>query len=251
MERDNYYVVKHWMIKDLGLKGINLSVFALIHGFTRDGRTKFAGSAKYISEFLGISERSVFNAIGSLIENDLIWKETGLSKDGNVDNEYYSLVKYSFEEKKIVFMRKPPIAEIAEAPYEKIAEPPYEKISYPPIYIYNNKYNLKGETDEKPKTELKEKEFITRYNEERKKLKPNGRGLQLDNKAKRQLNAALKNGYTVEDLITVFKNAAEQKNHVESGYKYLTPEFITRQDKINLYIDTEDIKKELDINGDY
>ena len=39
MKSDNYIVIQGWMVNELNLKGNDLLVFALIYGFTRDGRT--------------------------------------------------------------------------------------------------------------------------------------------------------------------------------------------------------------------
>lgn len=57
-------------------------------------------------------------------------------------------------------------------------------------------------------------------------------------KVKRQLNARLKDGYTADDILNALKNAMADKFHIESGFKYLTPEFITRSDKLEKFHNT-------------
>jgi uncharacterized phage protein (TIGR02220 family) len=57
----------------------------------------------------------------------------------------------------------------------------------------------------------------------------------LDDKAKKQLLALVKKGYTREDVIKAITNCANDKYHIENP-KYLTPEFITREDKFVIYL---------------
>jgi hypothetical protein len=57
----------------------------------------------------------------------------------------------------------------------------------------------------------------------------------LGDKAVKQLNALLKAGYTITDIGQALENAMKTKNHKDSNYVYLTPEFITRADKFNIY----------------
>lgn len=51
-------------------------------------------------------------------------------------------------------------------------------------------------------------------------------------KVKRAFNARLKEGFTVDDMLTALQNAMKERYHIESGFRYLTPEFFTRPDKI-------------------
>ena len=57
----------------------------------------------------------------------------------------------------------------------------------------------------------------------------------LDEKTKRQLKARLKEGFTVADFETAIKNCLTDKYHIENP-QYLTPEFITRADKLQKYL---------------
>jgi len=52
-------------------------------------------------------------------------------------------------------------------------------------------------------------------------------------KLQEKFNARLKEGYTVEDIKLAFDNAKDDEFHKSSDYKYLTPEFILRQDKLD------------------
>jgi hypothetical protein len=56
-----------------------------------------------------------------------------------------------------------------------------------------------------------------------------------DKKSEAAFNARMKEGYEVEDILEALENAIKQEIHIKNNYRYLTPEFITRQDKIELY----------------
>lgn len=55
-------------------------------------------------------------------------------------------------------------------------------------------------------------------------------------KARRQFKARLKEGYTEEHFEVAVCNAKVDKFHIENNYKYLTPEFFSRQDKLEQWV---------------
>lgn len=57
----------------------------------------------------------------------------------------------------------------------------------------------------------------------------------LSDKAKRQIKARLKDGYTKDDIVNAIVNCFNDSYHRDTGYKYLTPEFISRSDKMEKY----------------
>lgn len=57
----------------------------------------------------------------------------------------------------------------------------------------------------------------------------------LSAKAKQQVKARLKEGYAKDDFVIAFVNCFNDSYHRETGHKYLTPEFITRSDKMEKY----------------
>ena len=66
---DNYYQIQGWMINRLGLKGVPLSVFAIIYGFSQDGENEYTGSLQYLCDFCGgVSKPTIINALKSLVE---------------------------------------------------------------------------------------------------------------------------------------------------------------------------------------
>ena len=62
-----------------------------------------------------------------------------------------------------------------------------------------------------------------------------GKSYRGDKKSEGAFNARMKEGYQVEDILEALENAIKQENHIKNDFRYLTPEFITRQDKIELY----------------
>jgi uncharacterized phage protein (TIGR02220 family) len=66
----------------------------------------------------------------------------------------------------------------------------------------------------------------------------------LDDKAKRQIIKLLKKGYTKSDIRTAIENCAKDEYHVQNP-KYLTPEFITRDDKFTKYLGAISVSVEL------
>lgn len=64
----------------------------------------------------------------------------------------------------------------------------------------------------------------------------------ITEKAKRQLLARLKDGYTKQDIWNAIQNCYNDEYHKETNHKYLTLEFISRPDKMERY-STDIVKK--------
>lgn len=72
-EEKGFIVIQPWMI-DLGLSGNDLIVFALINGFSMDGKSKFNGGIEYLCRLTGASRRTAINCLNRLSEMGLIDK---------------------------------------------------------------------------------------------------------------------------------------------------------------------------------
>lgn len=81
MKKEDYIVIQSWMVSELGLSGNELLIFALIHGFCKDGEHEFRGSIDYIRKWTGLSKPSVIRILKELVSKDLIKK-----KEENVKN---------------------------------------------------------------------------------------------------------------------------------------------------------------------
>lgn len=62
------------MVTELGLSGNRLIVYALIHGFCKDGVHEFHGSINYICEWTNLTRNTVMAVLKSLVEDKLVTK---------------------------------------------------------------------------------------------------------------------------------------------------------------------------------
>lgn len=69
-----YIVILPWMREDLDLKGNELLVYALIHGFSQEAQGCFFGSLDYISKACGCSRGTTIGTLKSLQNKGLIHK---------------------------------------------------------------------------------------------------------------------------------------------------------------------------------
>ena len=74
MNYDDYFVVQARMVVELGLSGNRLLVYALIHGFCKDGNNEFTGSIKYLCEWTNLSRNTVISTLKSLVDDKLLNK---------------------------------------------------------------------------------------------------------------------------------------------------------------------------------
>jgi len=74
IKRDNYITVQAWMTTELGLKGNELMIYAIIYGFSQNIGNEFNGSLQYLADWTHTSKKSAFNNVKSLVEKGLIEK---------------------------------------------------------------------------------------------------------------------------------------------------------------------------------
>ena len=84
---ENYYCVFGWM-REMGLKGLPLQIYAIIYGFCQAKGNAFYGSLSYLEEFTGYSRPSVIAAIKQLIDEGFIDKEQEEYNQFIVRNKY-------------------------------------------------------------------------------------------------------------------------------------------------------------------
>lgn len=68
------------------------------------------------------------------------------------------------------------------------------------------------------------------------------------NKTLISFTARIKDGYSLKDIIKAFKNAMSDEYHIKDNFNHLTPEFITRADKLEKFANYNPKTKEAD-NG--
>lgn len=75
MRDDSYVVILPWMVSELGLKGNELIIYAIIHGFTM-ADCSFNGSLKYLMDWTGsTSKPNTIKILKSLTEKGLVKKD--------------------------------------------------------------------------------------------------------------------------------------------------------------------------------
>lgn len=72
---DSYIVVQGWMITELNLKGNELLVFAIIHGFSQDNAGEFTGSLQYLADWTNSSKRWCIKSLQALVDRGLLIKK--------------------------------------------------------------------------------------------------------------------------------------------------------------------------------
>lgn len=70
-----YIHIEGWMREELDLKGNELLVYALIHGFSQEEQGCFFGSLDYISRMCGCGRNTTIRTLRSLVEQGLLIKK--------------------------------------------------------------------------------------------------------------------------------------------------------------------------------
>lgn len=99
---NSYYSIQYWMINELGLKGLELSIYAIIYGFSRDHCGAFTGSCSYLADFTNSTKAGVDKALKSLIQKNLLEKKDfvnhGIKNCIYIAKEVANLVSYQSTE---------------------------------------------------------------------------------------------------------------------------------------------------------
>ena len=69
------------MPKEIKLQPTELIIFAIIYSFSENGQT-FSGSIRYLTQWTNKTKRTIISTLKSLVEKDLIIKETAVN--GNI-----------------------------------------------------------------------------------------------------------------------------------------------------------------------
>ena len=74
MKNENFFTVQGWMVNELHLSGNRLMLYALIYGFSQDGKSRFKGASQYLADCLGITKKTVLEMLKYLVEDKCIKK---------------------------------------------------------------------------------------------------------------------------------------------------------------------------------
>ena len=86
---ESYFQIQGWMINSLKLKGLKLSVFAIIFGFSKDGAGKFTGSISYLQAWTGAGRSTCSEALKSLVQEKYVLRKERFRTEG-MPNEYFA-----------------------------------------------------------------------------------------------------------------------------------------------------------------
>jgi uncharacterized phage protein (TIGR02220 family) len=136
--------------------------------------------------------------------------------------------------KATVSHRKPPLATVNDGrpPLTTVSqtEPPLATVGHrQPPSTYNDTVTDNDTDTVTENTEYQYVDFVAFLNGK------TGRGFKGDTKSKRQFHARIKEGWTRTEFELAISNAVNDPYHKDTGYKYLTPEFLTRSDKLDRF----------------
>lgn len=73
---NSYIILESWMVNDLELKGNDLLIYAIIHGFTQNLKTqRYTGGLQYLQDWTRSSKQGVLKNLKRLMDAGLIEKE--------------------------------------------------------------------------------------------------------------------------------------------------------------------------------
>lgn len=102
---NNFYVVQGWMIQKLGLKGGELTIYAIIHGYSQNYEGEFYGSCELLSKWSGLKRPTIVEILKKLTEKGLLKKIS--STNTSKPHKYKALIPLS--ENRTDPVRKPDI----------------------------------------------------------------------------------------------------------------------------------------------
>ncbi len=77
--KDHFYCVYDWMTKDLGLRGNERDVFAVIYSFT-ESCGQYTGSLQYLADKIAVTRRTAIRCLQHLTGQGLLLKQETLQK---------------------------------------------------------------------------------------------------------------------------------------------------------------------------
>ena len=90
MKDGTFITLQSWMIKKLKLKGNELIIYGLIHGFCQDGESYFYGGIDWIMEQTNTGKDCVINTLKSLVNKKLVTKITKTIRGSQISCLYYT-----------------------------------------------------------------------------------------------------------------------------------------------------------------
>lgn len=89
VKNENHIVIQGWMVNELGLKGNDLLVYAIIYGFSQLEEQTFNGSLRYLATWTQSTKQGVMINLKNLLDKGYIGK-IEKTKNGVKFVEYYT-----------------------------------------------------------------------------------------------------------------------------------------------------------------
>lgn len=99
-DREAYVVVREFMTRGMGLKGLPLLVYARIYGFCERGEGIYYESKRRLAWILGRDARSIVRAFNALADEGLIFEEVDSEVCAKVRSRVYTVNWSKAEEAK-------------------------------------------------------------------------------------------------------------------------------------------------------
>lgn len=80
MNSSCYVTILEPMVSKLDLKGNELMIFALVHGFTQDGVQWFSGGLSYVAKWSNVTKKSACTILNKLVKKNLLKKSERTEK---------------------------------------------------------------------------------------------------------------------------------------------------------------------------
>ena len=74
VKNDSFVTIQGWMINKLGLKNNELTIYAIIYGFSQDGESEFNGSLSYLCDWCSCTKQGALKCLKSLVDKKYIIK---------------------------------------------------------------------------------------------------------------------------------------------------------------------------------
>ena len=146
IKNENYITIQGFMVNELGLKGNELTCYAIIYGFSQ-GEQYANISYTYISEWLGLTKRSVIKLVNNLIDKGLVDK----TLIDNNDVRLKAILEVKNDENRSE--KSSQGSEKSSYPGVKKVHRGSEKSSYPILYNNNKNNNNKISKEKNTKKE--------------------------------------------------------------------------------------------------
>lgn len=227
VKNENYYQIQGWMINRLGLKGIALSVYAIIYGFSQDGESEYTGSLQYLCDFTGgTSKPTVIKALKELVDKQYIFRR----------EEYINSVKFNRYQVNLPLLKKFNGGGKENEPEAVKNFNGGGKEILPNNKEYNKSFNKEIDN------------IICRLNEKA------GKNFKSSNKATQEhIRARFAEGYTIEDFYTVIDKKCEEWMGTKME-QYLRPSTLFNREKFEGYLNaptTQAVKRENNSTDDF